>query len=660
LKQQQNCYRDGRGVDKCSTEAFKWFLKAARHDCPAAQNSIGLALLNGDGCRKNETSARSWFQKAVEQDIAVAQHNYAIMLEEGRGGPINAKKAAELLQLSADQGIPGSLERLQKLSRSGALGGSSMEKNKENLKKTASKSDPTSLFLLGQNYLKGTGGFDKDLHQAEQHLREASKAGYADANLPLGKLLLELKRNDEAFEFIRLSAEKGSAVGQFELGMLFAFGLGCVVRDEAKARRWFNRAKQLGFSVECNDSEGETPKDDWVEKLIDVGREVFEFETHQQLKSEGMSIPERKKRCMTSKLYAENPASSALVLDILYPPLTPIVQKMKVITPECLKVLISRAENGSTTAQSFFKACEMVDKAMDLLKRKQTNDAFKLIRLSLREWDLPIPKYSYFYLDCIEVAKEVLDCNSQDVDALYVLACLDSTHSAKEKLRMAKRCVELDPSVPDFHQLLSCTWEIVGDYKNGLRAVDRAIELLPDQTDWLFGRVKLLLRLLYQNREEKKEEYGVDVAEAFLKFISSNPMDNRNIPEACYYLVQIYVLSDVPKAKIYYQKGLEAEDGRIRLPCFEPLTDDFPPKKFARMMLDAYSQGMGMPLRKTVDADGTAQEKMTNQHCANCFKSNQTFRCSTCKSVWYCDRACQVAHWKKHKVDCKRLLSAKN
>jgi len=128
-----NCYRDGRGVDKCSTEAFKWYLKAARHDCPTAQNNLGVALLDGDGCKVSETSARSWFQKAAEHGLAEAQNNYAFMLEEGRGGPMDVKKAAELLQLSADQGNTGSLERLQKLSRSGALGSSIMERTKENL-----------------------------------------------------------------------------------------------------------------------------------------------------------------------------------------------------------------------------------------------------------------------------------------------------------------------------------------------------------------------------------------------------------------------------------------------------------------------------------------------------------------------------------------------
>jgi len=301
------CYHDGRGVDRNITEAFKWYLKSAQNDCVTAQNNVGLLLLNGHGCSKNYTSARSWFQKAAERGNAEAQYNYGMMLEKGLGGPVDIIKAVELLQLSADQGKLKALERLQKLSMSGALGGSNMVKSKENLKKIAQSGDVASLFQLGRNYLNGTGGFDKDLRQAERYLREASNKGHADANLPLGKLLLELKDNEEAFEFIKLSAEKGSAEGQCELGILFAYGHGCA-RDETKASRWLSRAKQKGVLLQI---EGRIIED-WVVKEIDCGREVSEFETHQQLSTKGTSLKERKNRFISSKLKRNHPVTPTL------------------------------------------------------------------------------------------------------------------------------------------------------------------------------------------------------------------------------------------------------------------------------------------------------------------------------------------------------------
>jgi len=112
-----NYHRDGRGVDKCSTEAFNWYLKAAQHDCPTAQYNVGIAHFKGDGCSKNETMARNWFQKAAEHGFSEGQSMYAVMLAGGLGGPVDIDKATEMLQLAADQGNAGALERLQILNK---------------------------------------------------------------------------------------------------------------------------------------------------------------------------------------------------------------------------------------------------------------------------------------------------------------------------------------------------------------------------------------------------------------------------------------------------------------------------------------------------------------------------------------------------------------
>jgi len=150
---------------------------------------------------------------------------------------------------------------------------------------------------------------------------------------------------------------------------------------------------------------------------------------------------------------------------------------------------------------------------------------------------------------------------------------------------MAKRCVELSSHTPDFHHLLSSTWGFLDKHSNGLRAVERAIELLPNQPDWLYDRATHI-RLRDDEVAKVKNIYTVDAAEAYLKFLSSNPMDQRKYPEACYCLSQIYLLSgEIGKAKVYYQKGLEAEDPEVRLPCFDPVKDDFPPKLFSKRLL---------------------------------------------------------------------------
>ena len=42
-------------------------------------------------------------------------------------------------------------------------------------------------------------------------------------------------------------------------------------------------------------------------------------------------------------------------------------------------------------------------------------------------------------------------------------------------------------------------------------------------------------------------------------------------------------------------------------------------------------------------------------HCSNPGCSGAgIMKCTGCKQVRYCGEACQLAHWKAHKADCKR------
>ena len=43
-----------------------------------------------------------------------------------------------------------------------------------------------------------------------------------------------------------------------------------------------------------------------------------------------------------------------------------------------------------------------------------------------------------------------------------------------------------------------------------------------------------------------------------------------------------------------------------------------------------------------------------NQECAFCHSKSGTLkRCLGCKKVFYCGKACQKEHWKKHKTECR-------
>jgi TPR repeat protein len=49
-------------------------------------------------------------------------------------------------------------------------------------------------------------------------------------------------------------------------------------------------------------------------------------------------------------------------------------------------------------------------------------------------------------------------------------------------------------------------------------------------------------------------------------------------------------------------------------------------------------------------------EKLVWLECECCEKPSPTERCVACKSVAYCNRKCQIADWKAHKVECSNAL----
>ena len=51
---------------------------------------------------------------------------------------------------------------------------------------------------------------------------------------------------------------------------------------------------------------------------------------------------------------------------------------------------------------------------------------------------------------------------------------------------------------------------------------------------------------------------------------------------------------------------------------------------------------------------GVEHHELKKQPCANCKLEVGSRLCSACHQIGYCSRECQKAHWKAHKVECKR------
>ena len=68
-----SCYLFGVGVAKDEAEAVKWYRKAAEQNDATAQRDLGLCYYKGQGVEKDEVEAVKWYRKAAEQNNADAQ-----------------------------------------------------------------------------------------------------------------------------------------------------------------------------------------------------------------------------------------------------------------------------------------------------------------------------------------------------------------------------------------------------------------------------------------------------------------------------------------------------------------------------------------------------------------------------------------------------------
>jgi uncharacterized protein len=99
---------------------------------------------------------------------------------------------------------------------------------------------------------------NKDYQRAYREWEAAAKAGQAEAQFDLGVLYAQglgvLRDLNQAATWYRKAADQGNAEAEFALGQMYARGWG-VPRDQADAIRWFEMANSV-------DSDG--PPTDWL------------------------------------------------------------------------------------------------------------------------------------------------------------------------------------------------------------------------------------------------------------------------------------------------------------------------------------------------------------------------------------------------------------
>jgi len=158
----------------------------------------------------------------------------------------NAEQLARLRR-HVENEVPEAINFLGNAYRNGELGPKSEKKAVKLYKRAVELGDVSAMLNLGYAYDHGAG-VKMNTKKGVQLYRMAANRGSAKAQCNIAKVLLEEQYDEsqqEAFEYLKLSAAQGLTDAIYMVGCCYVNGLGTEV-DLAEAKRWFERAAAKG------------------------------------------------------------------------------------------------------------------------------------------------------------------------------------------------------------------------------------------------------------------------------------------------------------------------------------------------------------------------------------------------------------------------------
>jgi len=293
-------YEKGKGVDKDSDKAKKWFQFAADQGLAKAQekidfisekrlkpkqedNPIALAgnhinlntisLKNGLDAlnNKNYASAHKLFLELAEQGDVEAQYNLGLMYGKGKGVQKNYSEAVKWWGLAAEQGNGKAQTNLgwmyeigkgvlkdenkaahwyqiassQGISKAQEKLNSLLNKTKKNLQVNTTRSSDKPSQVNTKSLTTAKDDFDAPRHSPDAFTEPDDETNDSD-RLHAAQKLLDNKEFATAHKLFLDLADKGIAEAQINLGMMFEAGQG-VLQDYAEAIRRYRLAADLGL-----------------------------------------------------------------------------------------------------------------------------------------------------------------------------------------------------------------------------------------------------------------------------------------------------------------------------------------------------------------------------------------------------------------------------
>ena len=270
------CYYHGMGVGKDFDKALYWYRKAAAGgdsdakeflNDPDNLSNIGYAYKTGDGVSQSNSRAASFYEEAANKGSTIGQYNLAGCYYHGMGVGKDFDKALYWYRKAAAGGDsdakeflndPDNLSNIGYAYKTGDGVSQSNSRAVSFYEEAANKDSAIGQYNLAGCYYHGMG-VGKDFDKALYWYRKAAAGGDSDAkeflddpdNLSNIGYAYEIgdgvsQSNSRAASFYEEAADKGSAIGQYNLAGCYYHGKG-VPENNDRALYWCERAVSSGY-----------------------------------------------------------------------------------------------------------------------------------------------------------------------------------------------------------------------------------------------------------------------------------------------------------------------------------------------------------------------------------------------------------------------------
>lgn len=249
-------YETGKGKERDHEKAVSCYRRAAELGHIESQYHLGAAYEWGFGVKVSYEKATYWYQKAAEQGDACGQYLLAVRIyKQSKGNEREYLKAAEWYQKAAEQGYIPAQSALSKMYESGIGVKQDYEKaafwSQEEYRLTcqaAERGDSDAQYSLGNMYMRGRPGLEKDVWTAVKWYKKAAAQGHKDAQFYLGEMY-EKGRDvnqdyGEAIAWYEKVGAQGDTRALLRLGDLYTEGKG-VERNYFRAQKNYKAVKDL-------------------------------------------------------------------------------------------------------------------------------------------------------------------------------------------------------------------------------------------------------------------------------------------------------------------------------------------------------------------------------------------------------------------------------